>query len=552
MLKRMRVENFAIISDLTLDFAPGLNVFSGETGAGKSIVIEALGFVLGARGDVSVIKDGADKMRVSAEFASAALPETVRKEHQITADAFTLRRELDRKGKGKAYVDGRAVTVSTLAQIGRHLVDFHGQHEHQSLMHASVHLTLLDKFARYEDLLGQTADAWQTLQDARGKLEAVRLNEQEKERLLDLYAYQLKEIEDVNPSADEDLQLEQTLPKMKHAGRLLEDAAGAYEELYGAEDSAAARGARAARLLENMAELDENLTQLAADLNSAVLTLEETASTLSSYKDDINLEPDALDKMLGRHEKLKRLKAKYGPEIQDVLATAEDLKTKIRHLEHAEEREQELEKELAEAQKKLLSLSRKLHDKRMAAAEQLSALITEQIRPLGFNQVRFSAAVEMDEENPGPTGADKVEFLFSPNPGQSLRPLKNIASGGEISRVMLGLKTVLAPTVPVMVFDEVDAGIGGETGRLVGEKLHQAAAGRQVLCVTHLAQVAARADQNFRVEKKADQNATDVTITPLSQDGLTAEIARMLGGNTDKRSAAFTHAHELLQEAKRV
>lgn len=491
-------------------------------------------------------------MRVSAEFASAALPETVRKEHQITADAFTLRRELDRKGKGKAYVDGRAVTVSTLAQIGRHLVDFHGQHEHQSLMHASVHLTLLDKFARYEDLLGQTADAWQTLQDARGKLEAVRLNEQEKERLLDLYAYQLKEIEDVNPSADEDLQLEQTLPKMKHAGRLLEDAAGAYEELYGAEDSAAARGARAARLLENMAELDENLTQLAADLNSAVLTLEETASTLSSYKDDINLEPDALDKMLGRHEKLKRLKAKYGPEIQDVLATAEDLKTKIRHLEHAEEREQELEKELAEAQKKLLSLSRKLHDKRMAAAEQLSALITEQIRPLGFNQVRFSAAVEMDEENPGPTGADKVEFLFSPNPGQSLRPLKNIASGGEISRVMLGLKTVLAPTVPVMVFDEVDAGIGGETGRLVGEKLHQAAAGRQVLCVTHLAQVAARADQNFRVEKKADQNATDVTITPLSQDGLTAEIARMLGGNTDKRSAAFTHAHELLQEAKRV
>ena len=204
------------------------------------------------------------------------------------------------------------------------------------------------------------------------------------------------------------------------------------------------------------------------------------------------------------------------------------------------------------AQKQLLQLSRKLHEKRMAAAEKLSALITEQIRPLGFNQVRFSAAVEMDEENPGPTGADKVEFLFSPNPGQSLRPLKNIASGGEISRVMLGLKTVLAPTVPVMVFDEVDAGIGGETGRLVGEKLHKAAEGRQVLCVTHLAQVAAQADQNFRVEKKAAHNATDVTIAPLSGDHLTAEIARMLGGNADKRSAAFTHARELLQEAKRV
>ncbi len=552
MLKRMRVENFAIISDLTLDFAFGLNVFSGETGAGKSIVIEALGFVLGARGDVSVIKDGADRMRVTAEFSSDMLPETLRREQQISGDAFTLRRELDRKGKGKAYVDGRAVTVSTLAQIGKYLVDFHGQHEHQSLMHASVHLTLLDKFAQYEDLLSQTKAAWQTMQDAREKLDAVHLNEQEKERLLDLYAYQLKEIEDVHPTADEDLQLEQTLPKMKHAGRLLEEASDAYEELYAAEDSAVTRAARAARLIESMAELDENLNALAADVNSAVLTLEDAASTLSSYKDDINLEPDALDKMLGRHEKLKRLKAKYGPEIQDVLATADDLKTKIQHLQNAEEHEQELQKELETAQKQLLQLSRKLHEKRMAAAEKLSALITEQIRPLGFNQVRFSAAVEMDEENPGPTGADKVEFLFSPNPGQSLRPLKNIASGGEISRVMLGLKTVLAPTVPVMVFDEVDAGIGGETGRLVGEKLHKAAEGRQVLCVTHLAQVAAQADQNFRVEKKAAHNATDVTITPLSGDHLTAEIARMLGGNADKRSAAFTHARELLQEAKRV
>ncbi len=552
MLQRLRVENFAIISHLTLDFAAGLNVFSGETGAGKSIVIEALGFVLGARGDVSVIKDGADKMRVSADFSAGMLPSSVRQEQQISGDVFTLRRELDRKGKGKAYVDGRVVTVSTLAQIGRYLVDFHGQHEHQSLMHSSVHLALLDKFAQYDDLLAQTKHAWQTMQNARAKLEAVRLNEQEKERLLDLYAYQLKEIEDVNPTADEDLQLEQTLPKMKHAGRLLEDASDAYEELYAAEDSAVARAARAARLLENMANLDENLNALAADVNSAVLTLEDAASTLSSYKDDINLEPDALDKMLGRHEKLKRLKAKYGPEIQDVLITAEDLKTKIKNLQNAEEHEQELQKELESAQKQLLQLSRKLHEKRMAAAEKLSELITQQIRPLGFNQVRFSAAVEMDEENPGPTGADKVEFLFSPNPGQSLRPLKNIASGGEISRVMLGLKTVLASTVPVMVFDEVDAGIGGETGWLVGEKLRQAARGRQVLCVTHLAQVAAQADQNFRVEKKAENDMTDVTILPLSGEELTAEIARMLGGNAGKRSAAFTHAQELLQEAKRA
>lgn len=552
MLRCLTVQNFAIISDLTLHFAQGLNVFSGETGAGKSIVIEALGFVLGARGDVSAIKDGADKMLVCAEFSSQDLPQNLRQEYQIAGDVFVLRRELDRKGKGKAWVEGRTVTVSALSQLGRHLVDFHGQHDHQSLLHSSVHLMLLDKFAKQEKLLCEVRQAYQQVQALQAQLDALRLSAQEKERLLDMSQYQLKEIEDVNPSAEEDAQLEQTLPKMKHAGRLLEMAQEAYYELYAAEDAASARAGKAARTLESMAELDESLAPLAQDVNSALVTLEEAANTLGSYKDDINLEPDALDKMLSRHEKLKRLKAKYGPEISDVLKTAEELRQKIDQLQHGEEHEQELQAELEKRQKVLLKLARELHEKRMAAGEKLAALITQEIRPLGFNAVRFSVAVEMDEENVGPTGANKVEFLFSPNPGQALRPLKNIASGGEISRVMLGLKTVLAPTVPVMVFDEVDAGIGGETGWLVGQKLHQAAQGRQVLCVTHLAQVAAQANQNFHVSKTATQTATRVAISPLAQEGLIAEIARMLGGGADKHSAAFSHARELLKNAKRL
>ena len=255
--------------------------------------------------------------------------------------------------------------------------------------------------------------------------------------------------------------------------------------------------------------------------------------------------------MLERHEKIKRLKAKYGPEITDVLNTARQLKERIENLKHAEEHEEDLKNELAKAQKELLKLSQQLHDKRLAAAEKLSAQITEQIKPLGFNQVRFSVSVEMDEENLTSTGADRVEFLFSPNPGQALRPLKNIASGGEISRVMLGLKTVLAPTVPVMVFDEVDAGIGGETGWLVGQKLRACAEGRQVLCVTHLAQVAAQAHQNFFVDKTADKNDTHVSIALLSPKQLPAEISRMLGGKTAAHSAAFEHAKELLQKAGR-
>jgi len=551
MLISLRVQDFAIISDITLNFKPGLTVFSGETGAGKSIVIEALGFVLGARGDISVIKDGAERMRVTATFSSDLLSEELRREFQIAGDVFTLRRELDRKGKGKAYVDGRPVTVAALAKIGQRLVDFHGQHDHQSLLHASVHLTLLDQFAQLQKQTSELHRVYEQAQTLRAKLDALQLSEQEKNRLLDLYSYQLQEIENVHPSQEEETQLEQNLPKLKHAGRLLELAESAYEQLYNAENSAAARTAKAVKALESMAELDENLAALTQEVKAALITLEDAASTVGAYKDDMNLDPDALDKLLARHEKLKRLKAKYGPEIKDVLATAEDLKTKIKNLQHTEEQEQDLRAELSTVEKNLLTLARALHDKRMRAAEKLATLITEQIRPLGFNQIQFAVAVEMDEENIGPTGADKVEFLFSPNPGQSLRPLKNIASGGEISRVMLGLKTVLASTVPVMVFDEVDAGIGGETGHLVGQKLHQAAKGRQVLCVTHLAQVAAQADDNFHVEKKAAKNATDVTITALSGESLTHEIARMLGGNADKRSAAFQHAEELLKNAGR-
>lgn len=552
MLKRLRVQNFAIIDDLTLDFSGGLTVFSGETGAGKSIVIEALGFVLGARGDVSVIKDGADKMCVLGEFESAYLPQELREQYHLTADRFTLRRELDKKGKGKAQLDGRTVTVSALAQIGSYLVDFHGQHDHQSLLHAAVHLRLLDSFAKHDALVNEVRAAYQQEQAVRTRLEALRLSAQEKERLLDLYSYQLKEIEDVSPKADEDLQLEQALPKLKHAGKLLELAQEAYAELYEAEKSATSCTGKAVKAINAMAELDDHLAPLAQDLNAALVTLEDAAQTLGAYQEDMEVDPNALDKMLTRHEKLKRLKAKYGPELSDVLATADDLRQKIKNLQHAEEHAQDLENELATAHATLLKHARTLHDKRMRAAEKLAQQITQEIRPLGFNQIKFAVAVEMDEENITATGADKVEFLFSPNPGQALRPLKNIASGGEISRVMLGLKTVLSPTVPVMVFDEIDAGIGGETGHLVGQKLHAAAQGKQVLCVTHLAQVAAQADLNFHVEKTADKKTTRVAITPLSGETLTAEIARMLGGNTAKTSAAFTHAKELLKEANRV
>lgn len=546
MLEKLRVQHFAIIDDLTLSFGQGLHVFSGETGAGKSIIIEALGFALGARGDTSAIKEGAAFMRAEAVFTADMLPEKVRTQYQLGAGTFTLARELDVKGKNKAFVNGRAVKVADLAQIGQFLVDFHGQHEHQSLLHPAVHLRLLDQFAKNGALVQKTESAWREMQLLEEKLNTAKLSAQEKERLLDMAQYQLQEIERVKPSAEEDAQLEQNLPKLKHAGRLSELGNEAYEKLYNDENAATAQAARALKALESMADLDENLRALCDKLAAALASLEDVGADLGAYKEGIDVDESTLDKLLERHEKIKRLKAKYGPEIADVLATAKALKERINNLQNSEQHEKELSAALAKAKEKLLALARELHDKRFAAAKKLSALLTEQIRCLGFAQVRFAVSVEMDEENLTSTGADKVEFLFSSNAGQSVRPLKNIASGGEISRVMLGLKAVLAGEVPVMVFDEVDAGIGGETGVLVGEKLRACAAGRQVLCVTHLAQVAVQADKNFHVDKHTARNKTTVTIAPLSGEPLEAEIARMLGGSTGKNSAAALHAREML------
>ena len=522
MLKKLFVRNFAVISLVEFEPKAGLNVFTGETGAGKSVAISALSFALGARGSASLIKDGADKLEVRAEFDASGLPHALLQKYAAGEKTLVFTRTLDRKGKSKAFINGRAVPAAALAELGKELVDFHGQHEHQSLLRADVQLRLLDTFAGLTRDADKTARAYRAWKDAQARLEAAQMSEQEKERLLDLYAFQLKEIETVNPKEGEDLELEQKLPQMKHAGRLVELAGEAYDDLYGREDSAVTLLGRAARLARDMAELDENASAVADALANAETLLSDAAADLNAYQSGLNADPQTLDEMLTRHEKLKRLKLKYGPEISDVLNKA-----------HAE----------------LDALCEELHAKRSAAAQKLAKRLEKEITPLGFEGLRFEIAVEMDAENPGPAGADTVEFLFSPNPGQAPRPLALAASGGELSRVMLGLKTVLAGEVPVMVFDEVDSGVGGRTAALVGQKLHAVAQGRQVLCVTHLASVAACADTFFHIEKQTDGKTTDVTLAPLDGEAVTAEIARMLGAASEQDQTALRHAREMLQRA---
>lgn len=548
MLKSLCVKNFAVISSVEFSPKPGLNVFTGETGAGKSVAISALSFALGSRGSVSLIKDGADKLEVQAVFDTSSLPREICQKYNLQG-TFCLTRTLDRKGKGKAFINKMPVPVTALAEIGKELVDFHGQHEHQSLLHADVQLNLLDHYARLQTLKSQVFSAWKKWQEALAQLQAAQMSEQEKQRQLDLCAFQLKEIESVHPKPGEDLELDQKLPQIKHAGKLLELAAQAYQFLYEDENSATALLGRASRQVADMAQMDESLERVADALAQAESLISDACAEISDYRDGLDADPQTIDEILTRHEKLKRLKLKYGPELEDVLKTAAEMKAQIERLQNAHLLEEELQKNAQKYRQQLDSLCEEIHEKRCGAAQKLSALLQKEISPLGFDGLCFEIAVEMDPQTPGPTGADQVEFLFSPNPGQTPRPLRQTASGGELSRVMLGLKTILAGEIGTMIFDEVDTGIGGRTATLVGQKLRQVAQGRQVLCVTHLASVAAGADAHFFIEKTTDGKTTQVGLKELSPKEIPQEIARMLGALSDTDAVALSHAQQMIDAA---
>jgi len=547
MLKSIKIKDFAIISELELDFAPGLNIFTGETGAGKSIVIEALGFALGARGDAGLIRANAPKMAVSVIFDSSDLPQAARDKYKLTGAELSIRRELDLKGKSRAWINNMPALVADLDFLGGILIDFHGQHEHQTLFKPAAHLDILDTYAGLGKSLETYGALYRDTQDLKGKIAALKMSAEEKSRALDLYKYQLEEIEKLSLKPNEDADIETALPKLKHAAKLKEQSEEAYHILSGMEGAACELLSKAEHLLNYMSGFDGSLGPLAAELSSARAVIEDIAGTLSSYKDNIDADPQTLDDLLSRQEAIRKIKLKYGAAIEDVLNFADTLKKRINDIEDSGQNSQKLEAALAIAHKKLLSLSEGLFEARVKGAAKLSALVAAEIMPLGFQHVRFEAALEHGDEL-GPKGADSAEFLFSSNPGSALKPLRNIASGGEISRLMLGLKTVLNGGTPVMVFDEIDAGISGNTGKLVGQKLKKASLGRQVLCVTHLPQVAVYGDKHFSVEKFVKNKNTEVKVEVLTESAKPHEIARMIGSNkTD--SAGYRHAQDLLREA---
>jgi DNA repair protein RecN (Recombination protein N) len=547
MLKRLKVLNFAVAEKVELELGSGFTALTGETGAGKSILLEALGFLLGARGSASWLRSGAERLEVEGLVDASDVPADLRRELDIAGKTVELRRELDATGRTRAMIAGRPAPVAALARIGEHFADFHGQHESRTLLQASSQLVLLDRFGGLDAEREALSGAYSLWSALKARLDASSLSEAERERRADLLRFQIEEIDDAKIRGGEDEELEERLPRLKNAERLRALADSAYGLLYAEENAAVARLLKASRAVSELAKIDPAAGSLHSELEGAHIAAGSVARELSAYRDAISADPAALDALISRQDALSRLKRKHGTTLADVLAARERLASELDGLVNADAHLEKTRKELEKAERELARLSDEAHDKRVKAAKKLDAAALKELKVLGLPHARFSCSVEMEEGNWSKTGADAVEFLLAPNPGEPPRPVKTAASGGELSRVMLALKTVFAKAdrTALLVFDEVDAGIGGEVAHAVGERLSALAKGRQVLCITHLPQVACFAQTHFHAAKDVVSGRTRLRVDRLDGEGRLEAVATMLGGRAT--GASRKHAQELLE-----
>jgi DNA repair protein RecN (Recombination protein N) len=548
MLTELSVENFALVERVRLRFGAGLNLLTGETGAGKSILLDALGMVLGERTSSDSVRHGADKARVEAVFSVAEGDPRLAPALESTGiepeeGLLILSRELGASGKSSARINGRAVTVAVLKSIGDALVDIHGQHEHQSLMQVERHVDLLDAWCGGElpTLKEAVVTAWEAFATARSEREALLREARERARNLDLYSFQRDEIDAAAliPGEEEELQAEKL--RLGSAERLHGAASAAYSALQG---GALDGLSQAVREIERALKFDEALSPLLEALNSALYAADDAMREVRSYRDSVEFNPARLSQIEDRLDLLKSLKRKYGEDVAAVLAYRAEIGQKLETLENAEERLSALEALEKTAFAQVEKSAALLTQARKKAAEPFAKGIQNELKDLAMAATRFAVSVEPRE--PGPGGADAVEFLISPNPGEPLKPLAKIASGGELSRVMLALKSVMSKHVapPTLVFDEIDTGIGGRTATTLAQKLHTLGQAAQTLCITHLPQIAARGDVHFFIEKRTEKGRTTVSVLPLEGEARVQELARMLGGNSSE--TVLAHAREML------
>ncbi|MEW6068926.1 MAG: DNA repair protein RecN [Nitrospirota bacterium] len=543
MLKELRIKNFAIIDDLRIEFQNGLNVLTGETGAGKSIIVDSLGIALGSRAQSDLVRAGEKEAVVEAYFEGIKINELPDVGIDIS-DGIILRRNISATGKSRAYMNDIMVSLQTLAEIGRPLVDIHGQHEHQSLLSADKHRLFLDSYGKFDKDIEKVKSLYEEVQALKQEETELKQKAKEREHRLDLLRFQINEIETASLKIGEKEVLIEEKTILSNIGRLNELTETTYSMLYGSDDSCIEKLSSILSRVKEMASIDSSISNIQGILESTIPLIEDASLSLRGYKDKYDFQPERLAEIEDRLELIKKLEKKYGEGIEAIIKYRDEAEKELKSIELTDERLASIETELKAKEEMLLIAALSLSEKRKKMAKKMEELIQRELGELAFNNAEF--IIDIKQEAISPHGLDKIEFLFSANPGESPKPLAKIASGGELSRVMLALKSIFADfdSIPVLIFDEVDAGIGGKTAVSVGEKLKKISAKHQVLCTTHLPQVAVEGDSHFKIEKGQKDERVYVEVNELKGKDRVDEIARMLSGKiTD---VSLKHAKELL------
>ena len=551
MLIELRVRDYAVIDDLSLELGPGLSVLSGETGAGKSIIVGALSLLLGERASSDSVRVGAERARVEAVFDVSERPELLSLLTELGQEAedglLILRREVAAEGRNRAWMNGSPTTARVVGELGRALVDLHGQHEHQTLLRREAQRSILDAFGDAEGDAADVVEAFETLTGLETRLSELRERRRELEGRADFLRFQLAEIEEGRVEVGEDAALEDEGRLLEHSEELLREATSIHAELYGGDGAVTDRLSQLLGSLSRLKEWDPSLEGAHDALKEAYYALADVGRELGDYAGSVRHDPGRLEEVRERIDLILRLKRKYGPELTDVVETGGRLSAELDELEGSGWDEEALQRDVDEARTELTDAAERLTGKRQEAARRLETEVEALLPDLGLPGATFQVLLEA-LPTVGNRGAERVEFLVSVNAGFAPMPLGRVASGGELSRVMLALKAILARVdqVPTLIFDEIDAGIGGQVATLVAARLQEVARYHQVFVITHLPQLASRARSHLLVEKTEGDGLAATSVDELEGEARVREIARMLGGDPESETSR-DHARELLE-----
>ena len=556
MLSLLHIENIALIQSADIRFEPGFNVLTGETGAGKSIVIDSIGAVLGERTSRELIRTGAKSALVTAVFTQVPpLPWLEENGFPAGEEELLLQRELQGDGRNVCRIDGKLVTVAQLRELGRQLLNIHGQHDGQQLLDPASHLGYLDQFGGCQPLLESYQEAYRKWHDIRREMDKLQMDEAERSRRVDTLNYQIQELERAQLKAGEDEELSARRTLLRSAGRLMEAVQSAEFALSGDEDrdGACSLIAQAEGEVQGVSSISPELSELSEKLTALRCAADDAADTLRDLSRSFDFSPGELDQVEERLDLLYRLRKKYGPTVEDMLSYLDRCRKELDQIQYADDTLARLEKDLKKAQKEAARRGEVLSQARREAAGALQARVQEELRQLDMPKVQFQTEFtpKGGEAGMDETGLDEVQFLMSANLGEALKPIQKVASGGELARIMLALKNVLAEgdQIGTLVFDEVDTGVSGRAAQKVAEKMAQVARGKQVLCVTHLPQIAAMADTHFSVQKGEREGRTYTRLERLDRSQRREELARLIGGASITPSL-LESAEELLRQAE--